>query len=278
MNIFDYSDYRKYLRDYYQDQKARDRNFTVRYIAEKVGFKSASFFCQLMNGRSNMSTELINKFCLFLNFDKKESAYFESLVNYNQAKNHIQKKKLFENIISFKQSKVRMIDANLYEFYDKWYYNAIRELLYFYPFSGDYHKLAKVLNPAISPAEARTAIALLLTWGLVRKDESGRYVRSDNQSITTGMAAESFYINNFQHAVLDLAKGSLDRFPRSERSLSTLTMSLSSGAYQKVESEIHLFRQRLLSIAEADLHEERVYQMNIQLFPVTNALQGNDHE
>ncbi len=278
MNIFDYSDYRKYLRDYYQDQKARDRNFTVRHIAEKVGFKSASFFCQLMNGRSNMSTDFINKFCSFLNLDKKESAYFESLVNYNQAKNHIQKKKLFENIISFKQSKMRTIDADLYEFYDKWYYNAIRELLFFYPFSGDYHELAKMLNPAISPADARTAIALLEKWGLVRKDENGRYFRSDNQSITTGMAAESFYINNFQHAVLDLAKGALDRFPRGERSLSTLTMSLSSEAYQKVESEIHMFRQRLLSIAEQDINEERVYQMNIQVFPVTNPLQGNNNE
>lgn len=272
MNIFDYTDYRKYLRDYYENRKAVDRSFTVRYIAENVGFKSASFFCQLMSGRSNMSPELANKFSEFIGFNKKESDYFETLVSYNQAKNHPQKKKLFEKLIGFKQSKIRTIDSDLYEFYDKWYYNAIRELLFFYPFSGNFQDLAKILNPSISPAEAQKAVALLDQWGLIKKEASGRYVRSDNQSITTGMEAQSFYINNYQHAVLDLAKEALDRFPRDERSLSTLTISLSPGGYNKIESEIHLFRRRMLIIAEEDSRENRVYQMNIQLFPMTNVM------
>jgi uncharacterized protein (TIGR02147 family) len=272
MNVFDYTDYRKYLRDYYENRKAVDRGFTVRYIAENVGFKSASFFCQLISGRSNMSPELACKFSKFIGFNKKESDYFETLVSYNQAKNHPQKKKLFEKLIGFKQSKIRTIDSDLYEFYDKWYYNAIRELLFFYPFSGNFQELAKILNPSISPAEAQKAVALLEQWGLVKKEASGRYVRSDNQSITTGMEAQSFYINNYQHAVLDLAKEALDRFPRDERSLSTLTISLSPGGYNKIESEVHLFRRRMLIIAEEDARENRVYQMNIQLFPMTNVM------
>lgn len=275
MNIFDYTDYRKYLRDFYENRKAVDRSFTVRHIAENVGFKSASFFCQLMNGRSNMSPELTCKFSKFIGHNKKECDYFETLVSYNQAKNHPQKKKFFEKLISFKQSKIRTIDSNLYEFYDKWYYNAIRELLFFYPFNGNFQVLGKILNPSISPAEAQKAVTLLDQWGLIKRDASGRYVRSDDQSITTGMKAQSFYVNNFQHAVLDLAKGALDRFPRDERSLSTLTMSLSPEGYHKMESEIHLFRRRMLTIAEEDTRENRVYQMNIQLFPVTNVFTGD---
>jgi uncharacterized protein (TIGR02147 family) len=276
MNIFEYTDYRKYLRDYYQNRKAVDRGFTVRYIAEQVGFKSASFFCQLMNGRSNMSPELAGNFSKFIGLSKKENDYFTILVNYNQAKNHTQKKKMFEKLINFKQSKIRTIDSKLFEFYDKWYYNAIRELLFFYQFSGNFHELAKILNPPISPSEARNAVNLLEQWGLIRREESGRFVRSDNQSTTTGMEVQSFHINNYQHAVLDLAKVALDRFPRDERSLSTLTMSLSPEGYKKMESEIHLFRRRMLSIAEADTCENRVYQMNIQLFPMTNVVSRNE--
>jgi uncharacterized protein (TIGR02147 family) len=275
MNIFDYTDYRKYLRDYYENRKGTDRSFTVRHIAENVGLKSASFFSQLMNGRSNMSPELAYKFSKFIGHNKKECDYFETLVSYNQAKSHPQKKKLFEKLISFKQSKIRTIDSNLYEFYDKWYYNAIRELLFFYPFNGNFQMLGKILNPSISPAEAQKAVTLLDQWGLIKRDASGRYVRSDDQSITTGMEAQSFYVNNFQHAVLDLAKGALDRFPRDERSLSTLTMSLSPEGYHKMESEIHLFRRRMLTIAEEDTRENRVYQMNVQLFPMTNVFTGD---
>ena len=272
MNIFDYTDYRKYLRDYYRNRKMADRSFTVRYIAEKVGFKSASFFSQLVNGRSNMSPELTFKFARFIGLNKRESDYLDVLVSYNQAKTHPQKKKLFEKLIGFKQSKIRTIDSKLYQFYDKWYYNAIRELLYFYPFSGNFQELAKILNPSISPEDAHKAVTLLEQWGLIKKDAGGRYIRSDNQSITTGMEAQSFYINNFQHAVLDLAKEALDRFARDERSLSTLTMSLSLEGYRKMSSEIHRFRQRMLTIAEEDTFENRVYQMNIQLFPLTKLI------
>ena len=275
MNIFNYTDYRKYLRDHYEKRKMTDRGFTVRYIAENVGFKSASFFCQLMNGRSNMSPELAFKFSEFMGHNKKERDYFETLVRYNQAKNHSIKKKLFEMLMRFKQAKIRTIDANLYEFYDKWYYNAIRELFYFHPFRGNFRELAKILNPPISPAQARKAVALLERWGLVKRDASGRYLRSDIHSITTGMEAQSFYINNFQHAVLNLAKEALDRFPRDQRSLSTLTMSLSAEGYHAMESEIHLFRRRMLTIAENDSGENRVYQMNIQLFPMTNVTSGD---
>jgi uncharacterized protein (TIGR02147 family) len=274
MNIFNYTDYRKYLKDYYKEKKAEDRAFTVRYIARKVGFRSASFFSQLINGRSNMSTELVYKFCRFLELDNKEREYFESLVNYNQAKNHAQKKSLFEKLASFKQSKLRTIDANLYEYYDKWYYSAIRELLYFFPFRGDFRALAKTLNPQIRPTEAERAIMLLEKWGLITKDKNGGYVRSDSRSITTGTEAQSFFINNFQHAVLDLAKGALDRFPRDVRSFSTLTMSLSNNAYRRIEEEISQCRRRILSIAEEDTSEDTVYQMNVQLFPVTRSLQG----
>jgi uncharacterized protein (TIGR02147 family) len=276
MNIFDYTDYRKFLRDYYEARKRKDRGFTVRYIAEKVGFRSASFFSQLMNGRSNMSEDLLCRFSRFLDLDKKEADYFETLVRYNQSKNHFQKKKVFEKLITFRQSRLRTIDARLYEFYDKWYYNAIREILYVRPFGGDFQELSKMLNPPISPSEAEKAVLLLEKWGLIKKDENNRLVRSDDRSMTTGMEAQSFYINNYQCAVMDLAKEALDRFPRDKRSLSTLTMSLSAEGYRKIGEEIHLFRQHLLSIAEQDTMEDSVYQLNLQFFPMTNIISRNE--
>ncbi|HEX2949159.1 MAG TPA: TIGR02147 family protein [Armatimonadota bacterium] len=271
MNVFEYTDYRKFLNDYYREQKARDGQFTVRYIAEKVGFRSASFFSQLIRGRSNISMELLQKFCDFICFSQTEREYFVTLVNYNQTRDHAQKKVLFEKLISFKHAKIRTVDARLYELYDKWYYTAIRELLYFHPFSGDYKALARLLIPSISQAEARRAIRRLEKWQLIIKDNQGRFVRSDNQSITTGLDAQSFYINNFQMAALDLAKAAIDLFPRESRSFSTLTMSLSSDGYQKIEAEIHRFRRQILAIAEADVNEDRVYQMNVQMFPMSKS-------
>ena len=275
MNIFDYTDYRKFLYDYYIEQKSKHSFFTVRYIAEKVGFRSASFFSQLIKGRSNISLELAGKFSTFLGFTDNQRAYFQTLICYNQAKCHDDKRIFFEKLTSFRHSRIKKIDAKLFAFYDKWYYSAIRELLHFYSFYGDFKELARLLEPSITPQQAKTAINRLLKWGLIKKDELGLYHRSDNQSITTGPDAQSFYINNYQQAVLHLAKAALDNFPRNERQFSTLTMSLSQSGYKRFEDELQQIRHRLLAIAEQDSSEDRVYQLNIQLFPLTKQIKGN---
>ncbi|MFP4162403.1 MAG: TIGR02147 family protein [Chitinispirillaceae bacterium] len=274
MDIFNYTDYRKFLNDYYLEKKSCHRHFTVRYIAKEVGFKSASFFSQLVRGRSNISLELAGKFSTFMNLTKTQSAYFETLILYNQARSHEEKRIYFEKLTTFRQSKIKQIDAKYFEFYDKWYYSALRELFYIYPFDGkDYKGLAKLLEPSISPQQARRAVARLEKWGLIRKDQNGFYVRSDNQSISTGLDAHSFYINNYQRAVLNLAKEAIDNFAKDSRQFSTLTLSLSPSGYKNFLWELQEFRHKLLSLGENDSEEDRIYQLNIQLFPLSKQLQ-----
>lgn len=274
MDIFNYTDYRKFLNDFYLEKKAHHRHFTVRYIAEQVGFKSASFFSQLVRGRSNISLELARKFSSFMNLTKTQSAYFETLILYNQAKSHEEKKNHFEKLITFRQSKIKKIDSKYFEFYDKWYYSAIRELLYIYPFDGENYKtFAKLLEPSITPQQARKAISRLEKWGLVNKNKDGFYIRSDNESISTGLDAHSFYINNYQRAVLNLAQEAINNYTRDCRQFSTLTLSLSPGGYKKFLFELQEFRHKLLTVGEEDSEEDRIYQLNIQLFPLSKKIQ-----
>ena len=41
---FEYLNYRKLLKDLYDERKAVNSNFSYRFIAQKVGFASAGFF------------------------------------------------------------------------------------------------------------------------------------------------------------------------------------------------------------------------------------------
>ena len=44
VSVFDYMDYREYLKDFYQEAHSLDRNFSHRKISELLGDKSPSFF------------------------------------------------------------------------------------------------------------------------------------------------------------------------------------------------------------------------------------------
>ena len=62
--------------------------------------------------------------------------------------------------------------------------------------------------------------------------------------------------------------------PLSERDMSGITMGLTQRAYDRIRKEIADFRRRVIAIASEDEDTEQVYRMNIQLFPMSEKLNG----
>ena len=61
--IFDYSDYRQYLNEYYEFNKAHNPAFSFRYLSQKAGINSASFYKYIMEGKRNLTKRTILKTC-----------------------------------------------------------------------------------------------------------------------------------------------------------------------------------------------------------------------
>lgn len=277
IDLFAYTDYRKYLRDYYEAKRSIEREYTHRFIAQAIGFKSTGTFAQILQGKTNMAPHTVAQFIRFLGLKKDEADYFELLVLFGQSKGHAEKKRYFEKIITYPKSNLKQVDSTQYAFYEKWYYSVIREVLAFHPFKDDYRELARMLEPPIATAEAQKAIKLLEELGLIRKNAEGVYEKSD-PVITSGYDTRSLAVNQFILETLDLAKVALDKLPREERSLSALTLSLPEDGYAMVEERIKNFRRELLELARSCPDPKRVIQVNFQIFPVTRKPEGEARE
>jgi uncharacterized protein (TIGR02147 family) len=276
-NVFNYTDYRKFLGDFYAEEKSRSRKFNYRSLATSVGFKSAGHFTQILNGRANISARLVERFVAALKLNKREAAYFRHLVQYNQARSHEEKKQHFESMISFRESSIKVVDVRQYEFYDKWYYSAVREMLDFFPCDGNnLENLGKMVQPAIHPAEVAKSLSLLEELGMIKKDLNGLYKKAD-PVITTEYEAQAVAINNFVISTADLAKEAIDRFPRNERNLSWMTLSVSQEGFETIQEELRAFRARALEIARQDAKANRVYQFNFQVFPMSKPYLSTFH-
>lgn len=268
VSVFDYTDYRKYMHDYYIEQKAKNKAFSYRYFAQKAGYNSSGMYKDIVSGRTNITLGFIMKLSKAMGHNLKEEEYFESMVHFNQAKSIEEKKKYFGRMMRFYNSKAYRVDSSQYEFYSKWYYSAIRDLLAIGNFSDDYSKIARTLNPTIRAEQARKAVQILLELGLIKKDGNGYYKAAD-KIITTGDEVKSLNVKNFQLSMMELAKDALDRHPAAQRNISTVTFSISKETYGDIEAELVAFRKRILSMAEKSQNEDRVYQLNLQLFPLT---------
>jgi uncharacterized protein (TIGR02147 family) len=65
------------------------------------------------------------------------------------------------------------------------------------------------------------------------------------------------------------AEEAIERFLPSERNFTGLTMGVSGEAYDKILAELEACRKRIVQIALDSRKVERVYRLNLQLFPLT---------
>ncbi|MBL8028776.1 MAG: TIGR02147 family protein [Fibrobacteres bacterium] len=267
-DIFRYNNYRQFLKDFYEEQKALDKKYSHRFFADKIGLNSTGFFSDVLKGKRNLTPALILKFANALKLKNDEQDYFENLVHFNQAGTHEEKNSYYNKLLAFKKVSVDIIGKDQYEFYKEWYYSAIRELLFFYDFKDDYAALAKKLNPTIRPELAKKAILILEKLGLIKQNENG-YYRQTSALISTGEEFKSMNVCNFQTSTIELAKEALSRHPREHRDISTLTLTFSEDSFEQAKLELDALRKRLLGLAEKDNKVDRVYQVNLQAYPLS---------
>lgn len=266
--IFTYSNYRQYLKDAYTKRKSLDSKFSYRFIAKEAGFNSSSYFLKIIGGSRDISLDLALRLADVFKLKKQERDFFQLLVQFNQAKTHSEKSHYYEKLGVFRRSKSKVIQQNEFEIFDKWYYVAIREMLAFHHFNGDFQSLGRKLIPSITASEASKAVNLLERLGFIRKDSQGGYQKAD-LVISTGTEWQAMSVAGFQLQSLELARKAFDNMPRAARDISTLTLSISKGVLEEVKERIKKCREEILELSRDERGADGVYQLNLQFFPLT---------
>lgn len=268
-SVFEFIDYRKFLEHNYQEKKKRNRKFSYRYFAMKAGITSPSFLKMVIDGKRNLTSAMIEKFCRALELDAKECKYFTNLVHFNQAKTAREKQDFYAALRSMGDMvKEEVLRINQYDYFDKWFTPILRELICLGDFQDDFEWLGRSVEPPVSPAEARTAVQLLLKLGLVARKENGRYAQT-KLALAVDDTVVSLSLRTYQEYALEHAKRSMYDIDKKVRHLSTLVLGVSPAAYGAMVEEIAAFKDRIKAIAHRDEASSRVYQFTLALFPVS---------
>lgn len=266
--IFAYDDYRRFLKDYYEKARGKDPKFSQRFIASKLGVSSSGWFSDLLNGRANLAGTHLVRLAALLRLKPREADYLEALVLFNQAGSIEERNRHFRKLSSFKEIKADTVGQAQFEYYSRWYYPAVRELLFLFEFKGDFADLARRLEPPIKTAQAREAVELLEKLEFICKDAQGVW-RPRESTLKKDSAFKSLYAANFHKAAMELGMQSLDRFPREERHVSSMILSYSAPGFQEALAEIETLRKKLVTLMQEDAHPEKAYQLSVQFFPIT---------
>jgi uncharacterized protein (TIGR02147 family) len=267
--IYNYTSYREFLCDYYKEQKVVNPSFSYQYFANKAGFKTKTFIPKVMKREKALakrSTLLIAK---AMDLTKKETDYFEAMVNFNNAVNINEKEYYFQKLqFLSKRYKSGIVRENQFTYLAHWYYSAVRELVSTLNWGNNFRILANAVYPKITPKQAEKAVKLLVDLGMIKKMPSGRYIQI-KKTITIDDRVNSLAVQKYQKQTMELGILTLENVHNEYRDISTLTTSVSEGDFHRIKEEIKHFRKKIIGIVNSDETKDRVYQINIQFFPLS---------
>jgi uncharacterized protein (TIGR02147 family) len=268
-NVFEYVDYRAYLKACYEAGKARWPGFSYRYFARRAGQTSPNFLKLVIEGKRNLGKDSITAFARALDLDQEESAFFADLVGFNQATTQEEKNRQFVRIASSRNfRKAGRIEGDLFEYLSSWYIPAIRELSALKHFREEPKWIAAQIRPAISPRQAAHAMRVLLKLGLIRRLPDGTIERGE-PSWTTGHEVTSFAVVNYHREMLKQAAEAMMSVPQGERDMSSLVVAVKASTIREIKRRMHSFHEELLALCDADTDPDVVYQIGMQCFPLT---------
>jgi uncharacterized protein (TIGR02147 family) len=278
INIFDYSDYRLFLKEKYLELKATQSGFSYRYFSMKCGYKSPNFLKLVIDGSRNLSSESIAKFSVFFKFSNEESVFFERLVLYNQAKNSIEKDEFAQQLLdSTLFKRVHPLGKDKYLYYSNWYNIAIREILSLNSIGLSAQKISQIIYPQVDEKKVAESLKLLERLELIEKKNnlykptSVHLTTGDEVRIATWDEVSSSAIKIHHHKMLALASHSLDTVKASSRDISSVTIAVESEKIDELKAIISRFRKEVLALSETQKKPDSVYQLGIQIFPLTKA-------
>ena len=267
-NIFSFADYRQFIAAWYAEKKHVRPKVTYRSIAGALGFNSPAHVLMVLKGKANLSGDHCSRLAGLMGLNKKETSYFLHMVNYNQCRSPHDKRRFLQKMVRLNKTGTVLLKPDQYEYYQKWYYAAIHDILSFYPFNGDYGELAKMVDPPVSRREAVRAVALLERLHFITKKEDGTYACA-YPGISAYAEGYTLALGSYAETMMDQARQALQKRPGDERSISWAGFSMSKETFERVKEEAREFRKRIITMAQADQSPDRAYHINMQIFPVS---------
>lgn len=264
VSVFDYSDFRKFIRDRFEMLRSEREGFSHRRFTRLAGFSSPSVLSGLIEGRRGLSDEGAKKVSKGLKLNAIESEYFILLVKLGNARTSSERDEILETIRRSKRlSKRRLLAVAEYSYGRQWFYPVVRELIAMGISSVDDLKHSILFEISSSDLERCLNDLQLLKLVEIKYD---RLCVTENLVMTT-QECPSETLVQYHKSLIHKSLEALDTFDRDQRDFKAATISISMEALPQIKKELYRFLTYLVKKYEGtDSHSKAVLQLNTQAF------------
>lgn len=262
----------EFLRRLYEAVKKAMRRYSYRQYAEDFGFGHTNYLHLICKGTRPLTVNAAERIAEALGFKERERRYFVLLARYESSRSSVEREVFFEEIVETRARSFGPSDArDGFEYFSEWFHAAVREAVLLPDFRPDPEWISKRLLPRVTLEEARRSWELLTRLNLVHRDEaSGRWLQSEAR-ISQPAGARGLGIIRYHQKMAELGKECVTRVPSKRRDVTALTVPMTRALFERLKQESEEWQTRILAASENLEECEDIYQVNIQLFPLTHA-------
>lgn len=263
-----YLDYKPYLSSLFGAIKRDLGKYTYHQFAEDLGFAPTNIAHQFIRGHRKLSLKAAKTIVKSLELKGAERRYFEYMVDYCNVANPQKREELFQKML---QEKAQILsseqDKAWLDYLSEWYHPVIRELVGLAGFQSDPQWISDQIQPRIRPEQAKKSLELLETLGFIRFDAESHQFRQTQKELSTGHEVRGIGFTRYHQKMIEMGRESLANIPARWRDISATTFSVDEQTFRKIKSLVHEFNARVLSEVRDCPNPDRIFQMNVQLFP-----------
>ena len=272
-DLFRYLDHRAFLADWFQWKKNANPRFSYRTFARLADQRSPSLLLSVIQGKRNLTDATAQAFCKAMRLTAEERAFFLALVRLEGSRSDEERNEVWAELSASRRFQAaRRVEGASFAYLSRWYIPAIREMAGNPGFRADPGWVAARLCPPIKPSEAADALRILGDLEMLTVAADGSVTVRDG-TVVTPHEVLGLAVHNYHQGMLARASESIARFPSDERHLGALTVSIPAARIGELKQAIVAFQERLLDLCDSmGPPVDRVYQFNMQLFPLSERL------
>ena len=242
------------LKNELEIRKKRNPNFSLRAFARWLAV-SPGQLSQMLSGKRSITPKILDKIGQRLDFSPIEKSQLEASLNPNQVQNP-----------DTASSTFKMLDDQFTAISD-WYHFAILSLSKIQGSNPDPRWISRALGIQVN--EASEAIQRLERMGLLSTKPIFKQIGDPIQVVSD---VPSQAIRRFHQQILGVAQEKIEQVDKEYRDFQSITIPIEQKNLKHFREHINAFLNLAAKQSEKDVASlkcNHVYQLNVQLFPLT---------
>ncbi|OFZ20479.1 MAG: hypothetical protein A2X94_10730 [Bdellovibrionales bacterium GWB1_55_8] len=263
-SIFDYDDYRAYLRDVLGERRKAKRGYTIAQLSKSLGFSSHAGLAMVLTGKRELRGEYIEKCVKNLKLSLRQQLYFEAMIRADRLSTSKRKALLQE--IELRSTKweppascegVRLIDFFL-----------VQQILSLFRGYVPLDVVQRHFRYQVDKRDVEGVLSWMIERKFVEKSPLGYRINRSVLMVQDEMPNASG--KQFHKDCLAMAASALDSDAIEDREFQTYLVTVDSGRIPEMKRWLKKLVLEAISEFETELDGDTVMQMHFNLFEMSN--------